>query len=251
MTGKQKNMTNYRSFAVSLLFMLIGFSVNSHLWASDATQLKHCQQEQLIANSTKGSRKLGIVEYRGNVEFCNPDMALKAELMTVEQSEQRSLFNASGSPVIFLQQSAEFTIESTSNQLRFTGGQQQLQLLDNVALKLQQTDGSELIIHAQSINYDYLQQQELQQQELQPSSILASGRPLRIELLSANSEKIVATAQNLNYQHQAGLLVLEGDIEFKQAGDIIRAPKIQYNTRTREWEAPKVNNQRIEVILQP
>lgn len=257
MTGYQERSSIIKFVVIKIiLFSLLTGETTAQESPQQASQLTLCDQERLNANSFKGSRKSGIVEYRGDVEFCNPELALSADLMIVQQSQQRSFFKASGKPLTLLQQSVDFKVMSSANELQFVGGEQQLKLSNNVSLKLKQNGEPELSIKANLVNYDYLTQSSLQQTSqqkttLQPKSIKATGQPLQIKVIGEDSASIMATAQHLSYEHQSGLLTLEGNIEFNQGGDMIKAPKILYNTRTREWEAPKVDNQRIEVILQP
>jgi lipopolysaccharide transport protein LptA len=227
-----------------LILTLFGFVTNT--LAADNEQLSLCAQEQLLANSTQGSRKRGIVEYQGNVQFCNNELALSADSLVLQQSHGNQHFLASGSPVYLLQANDHFHLQSNAKQLSFIGGQQKLVLEHQVSLKLTQNQASNLILKANKIEYDYRNQQQLE-----PNSIQAIGTPVTIEMRSSGSDDILATAQKLSYQYQNGMLILEGEVEFHQSGDVIRASKILYNTQTREWQAPQVGDQRIEVILQP
>jgi lipopolysaccharide transport protein LptA len=134
----------------------------------------------------------------------------------------------------------------TAQQLSFISNSQTLKFEKQVQLDLRQQSGSHLRLKANLIEYRY---QNLQQ--LEPVSIRAEGEPLQLELLSSGTESVQATAQKLNYHYSTQQLVLEGEVELIQAGDVIRAAKILYNTQTREWQAPQIENQRVKVILNP
>ncbi|WP_144391465.1 LptA/OstA family protein [Pleionea sediminis] len=221
----------------ALLFTSFFFSV--FVFADET--LKQCSQSKLTADSLSGSRVDGVIVHRGNVNYCDPNAAFSADNLTLRRQKDNVEMHAEGTPVKMNQTSTEFKLNVNASSVNYEPQKLQFSFFDNVKLNLESTAQNF------SVSGRQLQYQFQKDEKLKPASMRASGTPLKLEL-NNQTEKLSAEAKHLNFDYQSNSLTLEGDVRFLQAGDLIKAEKLIYNTKDKSWEVPSIKNKRIEII---
>lgn len=210
---------------------------------SFASELKTCQTASFSAESSSGSGRLGEMVHRGNVVYCDPEVAFTADKLTVRRTEnQQSMFEGLGNPIQMQQRNESFSIVAQAQTFTYQSIEQLFYFQDKVKINLASRD-SQLSIKSSNVSYQF----QNTNQPL-PDALNASGDPVTILITGENRSPLEATASQLSYQHQSGILTLEGNVTFNQAGNRITAEKLIYNSIDQTWQVPPIKNKRIEII---
>ena len=82
-------------------------------------------------------------------------------------------------------------------------------------------------------------------------TVVAEGAPVTFE--QSQPQSVVATAATMTYSVRDEILVLKGDVEMRQEGNLVRGERIQYDVRKGELVAGSIgteDGQQIEFILE-
>jgi len=193
-----------------------------------------------------GSRPQGLMIHKGNVSYCDTKIALLADELKIQrQQDNSSILTAQGKPVFISQQSDVFSFDAESRTTEYRPNAKSLNFVDNVTLNLK-TPEQKIIIKTDRLAYTFKDKDTLE-----PEALNAAGSPIQLTLSGQDSKGLEATAQHLKYSYDSGIFTLSGNVEFKQAGDIILAEKLIYNTVNKSWEVPAIQDKRIEIIKNP
>lgn len=221
-----------------IVFLIHGLSISS--------DLKHCKTASFSAESSSGSGRLGEMIHRGNVVYCDQQVAFSADQLTVKRTDdQRSIFEGVGNPIRMQQRNESFSIDAKAQKFSYRSNEQLFNFENKVEIDLVSRD-NKLMIKSTQVSYQF----QNTDQTL-PDALNASGDPLSILITGENRAPLEATASQLSYQHQTGTLTLQGKVTFNQAGNQIKAEKLIYNSIDQTWQVPPIKNKRIEIIKNP
>ncbi len=213
---------------------------------SAASELKRCKSASFSAESSSGSGRLGEMIHRGNVVYCDPQVAFAADKLTVRRTDnQHSLFEGMGDPIRMQQRNESFSIDAKAQQFSYQSNDQLFYFQDRVEINLA-SRANQLTIKSTQVSYLFRNTDEPL-----PDALNASGDPVSILITGENRAPLKATASQLSYQHQTGILTLQGKVTFNQAGNQIKAEKLIYNSIEQTWQVPPIKNKRIEIIKNP
>ncbi len=232
-----------KNLLISLAIYCLCLSDIKDLYAEENAIDYIPQNIVLKSDHSKMDGKTGILEYCGNAILTQGTLTLKADCITGKRENGTYAFiTAKGKPAILTQENVvkQEKLLVKANLIEYKVPLQQFFIIEHAKLKLTNKDKDSLEIDADKIVLD--NSQELSR------DIIASGKPLQIELMKLGKTDLKAKSRKLHFNTGTSKLKLSEDVIANLELGQITAGTFDYNSETKVSSFEKSGDEQVEII---
>jgi len=231
---------------ILLYVLLTSLLISSQKLLSEEFNQTNPDNQNIVLNSDSSELdgKTGVFKHCGNATLTQPGLSLIADCLTGKKAPDGSyeFIAAQGNPARLIQTSLVKNEMLTvyANLIEYQVPNQQFNIIKNAELKIVSNNVDSVEIKSNSI--------QLENKVPDARNIIASGKPLKIEIIKLGTTDLKATAEKLQFNTKTSELELSQDVVAHLALGQISAGVFKYNSETKISSFKKSDDQQVEII---